>query len=109
MQLPLDQNFPEPILAALEPWMADIQLVPSRTIDPHLADTLGVSQGIGLQMSVGTIMSPGLESGPRTLSYPPRFRGGSECCGRWVSGCCFGCGAFSAGPSGGGPDTFSVG
>ncbi len=48
---------------------------------------------------------------PQTLSYPrtPRLREGSESCGRWASGCCFGCGAFSAGPGGGGPDTFSVG
>ena len=48
---------------------------------------------------------------PQTLSYPrtPCLREGSESCGRWPPGCCFGCGAFSAGPGGGGPDTFSVG
>lgn len=38
MQLPLDQNFPEPILAALEPWMGDIQLLPLRRIDPQLPE-----------------------------------------------------------------------
>ena len=38
MRLPLDQNFPEPILAALEGWMGDIQLVPLRTIHPQLAE-----------------------------------------------------------------------
>lgn len=38
MRLPLDQNLPEPILASLEPWMGDIQLMPLRTIDPRLAE-----------------------------------------------------------------------
>lgn len=38
MRLPLDQNFPEPILTALEPWMGDIQLVPLRKIDPRLPE-----------------------------------------------------------------------
>ena len=37
MRLPLDQNFPEPILAALQTWMGDIQLMSLRTIDPRLA------------------------------------------------------------------------
>ena len=36
MRLPLDQNFPEPILRQLEPWMGDIQLVPLRAIDNRL-------------------------------------------------------------------------
>ncbi|MCY4631415.1 MAG: hypothetical protein OXE75_11125 [bacterium] len=36
MRLPLDENFPEPILEALERWMGDIQLLPLRTIDPRL-------------------------------------------------------------------------
>ena len=36
MRLPLDQNFPEPILEGLEPWMGDVQLVPLRTIDYRL-------------------------------------------------------------------------
>ena len=40
MRLPLDQNFPEPILEGLEPWMGDVQLVPLRTID-HRLTTLG--------------------------------------------------------------------
>ena len=33
MRLPLDHNFPEPILKRLEPWMGDTQLMPLRTID----------------------------------------------------------------------------
>ena len=36
MRLPLDQNFPEPILEQLQPWMGDIQLLPLRTIDEEL-------------------------------------------------------------------------
>lgn len=36
MELPLDQNFREPILERLEPWMGDIHLVPLRAIDPAL-------------------------------------------------------------------------
>lgn len=36
MRLPLDQNFPEPILERLEPWMGDIQLLPLRAIDEEL-------------------------------------------------------------------------
>lgn len=36
MRLPLDQNFPEPILGQLKPWMGDIQLLPLRTIDEEL-------------------------------------------------------------------------
>ncbi len=36
MRLPLDQNFPEPILGQLEPWMGDIELLPLRTIDARL-------------------------------------------------------------------------
>ena len=36
MRLPLDQNFPEPILGRMEPWMGDIQLVPLRMIDRRL-------------------------------------------------------------------------
>ena len=38
MRLPLDQNFPEPILAALERWMGDIQLAPLRRIDTRLPE-----------------------------------------------------------------------
>ena len=36
MDLPLDQNFPEPILERMGPWMGDIHLVPLRTIDHRL-------------------------------------------------------------------------
>ena len=36
MRLPLDQNFPEPILERLEPWMGEIQLLPLRAIDEEL-------------------------------------------------------------------------
>ena len=36
MLLPLDQNFPEPILEQLAPWMGDIELLPLRTIDEEL-------------------------------------------------------------------------
>lgn len=36
MQLPLDHNFPEPIVAALKPWMGPIDLLPIRRIDPQL-------------------------------------------------------------------------
>jgi len=36
MRLPLDQNFPEPILKGLESWMGEVQLVPLRTIDHRL-------------------------------------------------------------------------
>ena len=36
MRLPLDQNFPAPILGQLKPWMGDIQLLPLRTIDEEL-------------------------------------------------------------------------
>ena len=36
MRLPLDQNFPEPILEAIKRWMGDIELLPLRTIDPRL-------------------------------------------------------------------------
>ena len=36
MQLPLDHNFPEPIIGALAPWMGSLQLLPLRHIDPRL-------------------------------------------------------------------------
>lgn len=36
MRLPLDQNFPEPILEQLAPWMGDIELLPPRTVDEEL-------------------------------------------------------------------------
>ena len=36
MRLPLDQNFPEPILGQMEPWMGGIELLPLRTIDEEL-------------------------------------------------------------------------
>lgn len=36
MRLPLDHNFPEPILERLVPWMGDIQLLPLRAIDEEL-------------------------------------------------------------------------
>lgn len=36
MQLPLDQNFPEPILKQLAPLMGDIELLPLRAIDARL-------------------------------------------------------------------------
>ena len=36
MDLPLDQNFPEPILGRLESWMGDIRLLPLRMIDQRL-------------------------------------------------------------------------
>ena len=38
MRLPLDHNFPEPILEKLEPWMDDIRLVPLRSIDHRLTE-----------------------------------------------------------------------
>lgn len=38
MRLPLDQNFPEPILTALVPCMGDIHLVPLRKIDARLPE-----------------------------------------------------------------------
>ena len=36
MRLSLDQNFPEPILDKVKPWMGDIQLEPLRRIDNRL-------------------------------------------------------------------------
>ena len=36
MRLPLDHNFPEPILDQMAPWMGDLQLVPLRRIDERL-------------------------------------------------------------------------
>ena len=38
MRLPLDHNFPEPILEKLEPWMGDIRLLPLRRIDHRLTE-----------------------------------------------------------------------
>ena len=38
MRLPLDQNFPEPILVAIEPWIGDIELLPLRKIDRRLTE-----------------------------------------------------------------------
>ena len=38
MLLPLDHNFPQPILETLEPWMGDIQLIPLRAIDHRLPE-----------------------------------------------------------------------
>lgn len=37
LRLPLDVNFPEPILAALDEYLVDIELIPLRRIDPRLA------------------------------------------------------------------------
>ncbi len=54
MQLPLDQNFPEPVLRHLMPWISDIQLVPLRTIDDRLTrwhPRLGVI-AVGAQVPV---------------------------------------------------------
>lgn len=36
-ELPLDQNFPEPILRCLEAFILDVKLVPLRQIDPRLS------------------------------------------------------------------------
>ena len=36
MELPVDHNFPEPILDCLKPWMGDIRLLPIRSIDDRL-------------------------------------------------------------------------
>ena len=36
MQLPLDHNFPEPIVNALKPWMGALELLPIRQIDDRL-------------------------------------------------------------------------
>ncbi len=41
IDLPLDHNFPEPILAAIAPWITGINLIPIRRIDgrlPRLGD-----------------------------------------------------------------------
>ena len=34
--LPLDHNFPQPILAALSDWLGDVELLPIERIDPRL-------------------------------------------------------------------------
>jgi hypothetical protein len=36
MQLPLDHNFPEPIVDTLKPWTGSRELLPSRQIDDRL-------------------------------------------------------------------------
>ena len=36
--LPLDHNFPQPILAALSVWLGDVDLIPIGRIDPLLTD-----------------------------------------------------------------------
>ena len=36
MQLPLDHNFPEPIVNSLKPWMGALELLPIRQIDDRL-------------------------------------------------------------------------
>ena len=36
MQLPLDRNFPEPIVDCLKPWMGSTELLPLRHIDERL-------------------------------------------------------------------------
>ena len=41
MRLPLDQNFPEPILEGLEPWMGDVQLARLCTFSAEVPDRLG--------------------------------------------------------------------
>jgi hypothetical protein len=38
LPLPLDQNFPAPILAALDAYIVDVRFIPLRTIDPLLTD-----------------------------------------------------------------------
>lgn len=38
MQLPLDHNFPEPIVNALKPWMGSLELLPIRQIDDRLTE-----------------------------------------------------------------------
>lgn len=38
LELALDQNFPEPILRALDEFIIDVRLVPLRQIDPRLPD-----------------------------------------------------------------------
>ena len=37
-ELPLDQNFPEPILKTIKPWLAGVDLIPLRSIDQRLTD-----------------------------------------------------------------------
>ena len=36
--LPLDHNFPQPILAALSEWLGDVELLPIGRIDPRLTN-----------------------------------------------------------------------
>ena len=38
IDLPLDHNFPEPILDAIAPWITGINLIPTRRIDGRLPD-----------------------------------------------------------------------
>lgn len=38
MDLPLDHNFPEPILNCLDEYLVDVRLLPLRHIDPRLPD-----------------------------------------------------------------------
>lgn len=38
IELALDQNFPEPILHALDEFIIDVRLIPLRQIDPRLSD-----------------------------------------------------------------------
>ncbi len=38
LQVPLDVNFPEPILASLHEFIADVEFVPLREIDPRLTE-----------------------------------------------------------------------
>ena len=38
MELPLDHNFPEPLLEAISPYLTDLTLIPIRRIDDRLVD-----------------------------------------------------------------------
>ena len=40
LELALDQNFPEPILRALDEFIVDVHLIPLRQIDPGSAPSM---------------------------------------------------------------------
>ena len=103
-------------LRSLRSPLADLAEVPDRRLDVRLFSGGSVAFHPKAYIFWSSAGGPatgyvGRRTIPQTLSYPctPRLREGSESCGRWAPGCCFDCGAFSAGPGGGGPDTFLVG
>lgn len=49
IELALDQNFPEPILRALDEFVTDVRLIPLRQVDPRLTDLDDRSLLIALQ------------------------------------------------------------